>query len=118
MATAEPKQVMTPERAAEMERELQEFRAQQAAENARATREQAAKLIATVDSEGFKSLHAALPELDALAADTERYPNLRVHLDALRHGMNGVRQVVEMLPAAPPADQDGAGVTEDQTGDA
>lgn len=98
MATDKPK---TPEEIDAMEREVAQYRQQQAAQAAKDQREKAQPLIDLVQSDGFKALRDALPAIDQLATDTASYPFLRPHLEAIRNGMFGLQQTVDALPQEP-----------------
>lgn len=104
MAKTEPQEVMTPEKAADMERQLAEYRQQQANQRARDMRAAATPLIDLVTSDGFKAVNDAMPALKTLAQDEALFPDLGTHLNALRHGLTGVQQVVDLLPADPDAE--------------
>ncbi len=86
----------TPEEIEAMEQEVRAYREQQQREAAAAQREAAQPLIELVESDAFKALEEAIPTLEGLQVN-----NLRPHVDAIRHGLFGLRQTVDLLPAAP-----------------
>lgn len=88
----------TPEQIEDMRKQVEEFDRQQAVEQAEAARAQAKPLIDLVEGDAFKAIEAAIPALDELSV---MMPDVRVHVDAIRHGCRGLRQTVELLPQLP-----------------
>lgn len=91
----------TPEEIAAMEEEVRAYRTQEAQAKTEETRTKAKPLVDLVQGDAWKALEEALPAVQELANDSETYPHLRVHLDALRNGMFGLTQMVGFLPPDP-----------------
>lgn len=89
----------TPEQIAAMEEEVRLYRQQEAQTRADADREAAKPLVDLVESEAFAKVKAALPALDQLATST--LPALRVHFDALSHGIAGMEIVAGSFVSIP-----------------
>lgn len=100
MAKAEPQEVITPERAAEMEAQLATFRQQQAAQQADERKAKGKPLFDLVNSPAFAEVAEAVPAIDAISSDP-LFPSLRTHIDALRHGLAGLRLIAGTMPADP-----------------
>lgn len=94
----------TPEEIQAMEDEVRQYRAKEAEEQTKVMREKAQGLIDFVGGEPFAQLEAAVPDLETLAADGEAFPFLRDHVAAVRNGLRGLRQTVDMLPQLPVAE--------------
>lgn len=86
----------TPEEIQAMRDEVAAFDQEEATQRAKEQAETAKPLIDVVNSDNFAKLEEAVPVLDELVA---KMPNIRVHVDALRHGLFGLRQEAGMFPA-------------------
>lgn len=88
-----PKQ-KTPEEIAAMEEEVRQFRIAEAEEAAKQKLEAAQPLLEVLDREEFMKVEASIADLDNLVG---QFPEIRVHVDALRHGVAGLRLVSSSL---------------------
>lgn len=101
---------LTPEQIEEMEAQIRAFRDEQHATAVAAAREAAKPLSDLVSSPAFAEVLAAVPVIEQLSLDGERFPDLRVHAAALRNGLEGINRVAAGFVPVDPLKLDGAPV--------